>query len=222
AYGERISATVLLLWIAGVAEFQWLWRRRFEHAIHAVETPERDLALVLSLLERIEREPFASPRMTALRQALVSNGAVASRRIAQLRRLVSWVDSTHNMMFAPIAYLLLVKPQLAVAIDRWHVSYGPAVGEWLRAIGEVEALAAMATYAFEHPADPFPELAGPEPVFSAVALGHPLLPDERSVRNDIRLGGAGQPRVVIVSGSNMSGKSTLLRSVGLNVVLALA
>ena len=178
AYGERISPTVLLLWIGGVAEFQWLWRRRFEHALHAVETPEHDLALVLSLLERVEREPFASPRLTALRQTLVTDGVVASRRIAQLRRLVSWVDSTHNMMFAPIAYLLLVKPQLAVAIDRWHVRYGPAVGEWLRVIGEIEALAALATYAFEHPADPFPELSVDGPVFEGVALGHPLIPDE--------------------------------------------
>ena len=74
--------------------------------------------------------------------------------------MVSWVDSTHNMMFAPIAYLLLVKPQLAVAIDRWHIRYGHAVVEWLRVVGEIEALAALATYAYEHPADPFPELVG--------------------------------------------------------------
>ena len=222
AYVERVSLTVLLLWIGGVAEFQWLWRRRFDHAIHAVETPERDLALLLSLLERIEREPFSSPRLTALRQALVTNGVAASRRIAQLRRLVSWVDSTHNMMFAPVAYLLLVKPQLAVAIDRWHLRYGPAVAQWLRAIGDVEALAALATYAFEHPADPFPELSVDGPVFEAAALGHPLIPDEHSVRNDVRIGGSAGPRVIVVSGSNMSGKSTLLRSVGLTVVLALA
>jgi DNA mismatch repair ATPase MutS len=125
-------------------------------------------------------------------------------------------------MFAPIAYLLLVKPQLAVAIDRWHVRYGHAVGEWLRAIGEIEALAALATYAFEHPAVPFPELSAGGPVFEGVAVGHPLIPDEHSVRNDVLIGGAAGPRVIVVSGSNMSGKSTLLRSVGLNVVLALA
>ena len=71
---------------------------------------------------------------------------------------MSWLDSTHNLLFAPIAYVLLLRPQLAVAIDRWHGAYGPAVGEWLRAVGELEALAALATFAFEHPADPFPEL----------------------------------------------------------------
>jgi hypothetical protein len=223
AYTERIGLGALLLWLAAVGGFQWVWRRRFDHAIHSVETPERDLALISSLIRRIERESFVSSRLSALKQALVTEGVAASRRIAQLRRLVSWADSTHNMMFAPIAYLLLVKPQLAVAIDRWQVRYGAAVGEWLRAIGEMEALAALAAYAYEHPADPFPDLAASEaPLFDADAIGHPLIADDRSVRNTVRLGAAGGPRVLIVSGSNMSGKSTLLRTVGLNVVLALA
>ena len=71
---------------------------------------------------------------------------------------MSWLDSTHNLMFAPIAYILLVRPQIAVAIDRWHGRYGHAVADWLRAIGELEALSALGTYAFERPADPFPEL----------------------------------------------------------------
>ena len=124
------------------------------------------------------------------------------------------------MMFAPIAWLLLLKPQLAVAVDRWHRKCGPAVVEWLR-VGEIEALAALATYAYEHPADPFPELAAQGRCSRPRGIGHPLLADETSVRNDVRLGGAG-PRVIVVSGSNMSGKSTLLRSVGVNVVLALA
>jgi DNA mismatch repair ATPase MutS len=134
---------------------------------------------------------------------------------------VSWLDSTHNLLFGPIAYVLLLRPQLAVAIDRWHGAYGPAVGEWLRAVGELEAFAALATFAYERPADPFPELVDEGAAFDASELGHPLIPPAVAVRNDVRLGGGG-PRVIIVSGSNMSGKSTLLRSVGVNVVLALA
>jgi DNA mismatch repair ATPase MutS len=125
------------------------------------------------------------------------------------------------MMFAPIAFVLLLRPQLAIAVDRWHASYGSAVAEWLRAVGEVEALAALATFAFERPEDPFPELVDEGPVYEADGLGHPLIAASVGVRNDVRLGGAG-PRVIIVSGSNMSGKSTLLRSVGVSVVLALA
>jgi DNA mismatch repair ATPase MutS len=84
----------------------------------------------------------------------------------------------------------------------------------------VEALEAIATYAYEHEGQPFPTVTDAV-VFHAVAVAHPLLPAESAVANDVRLGGDG-PRVIVVSGSNMSGKSTLLRAVGLNVVLALA
>jgi hypothetical protein len=221
-YSEWFGARWLVAWACLTALFASIWRRQIHRALHAVETPEHDLALVVALLERVERQDFTSPRLSALRQTLITDGVMPSHRVAQLRRLVSWVDSAHNMMFAPVAFVLLLKPQLAVAIDRWHAKYGPAVIEWLRVVGEIEALAALATYAYEHPADPFPELSVDGPVFDGAALGHPLLPDEISVRNDVRLGGSSGPRVIVVSGSNMSGKSTLLRSAGLNVVLALA
>ena len=116
---------------------------------------------------------------------------------------------------------LLVPEQVAVAIDRWHRAHGPAVARWLRAVGEIEALSALSTHAYEHPSDPFPVLVPDGPLFEAEGLGHPLLTEEAAVRNSVTLGGTGS-RVIVVSGSNMSGKSTLLRSVGINVVLALA
>jgi DNA mismatch repair ATPase MutS len=96
------------------------------------------------------------------------------------------------------------------------------VPEWLQIVGEVEALAALGTYAFEHPADPFPELVEDDavPCFEAEALGHPLIPEARLVANDLRIGPGCQ--LLVVSGSNMSGKSTLLRAVGVNAVLAFA
>jgi len=146
------------------------------------------------------------------------------------------------LLFAPIAYVLLIRQQLAIAIGRWHARYGHAVADWLRVVGEAEALAALATFAYEHPDDPFPELIGEGPLFDAQSLSHPLIPAAAAVANDVRVGGwsfdyaednpesvegsfesAGDnPRAIIVSGSNMSGKSTLLRSVGVNVVLALS
>jgi len=135
---------------------------------------------------------------------------------------VSWLDSTHNLFFAPIAYVLLLRPQLAVAINRWHQAYGPAVGAWLRAVGELAALAALATYAYEHPRDPFPAITPGVPRFEADSLAHPLLAEAIVVRNSVSLGGSLSPQVLVVSGSNMSGKSTLLRAVGVNAVLALA
>jgi DNA mismatch repair ATPase MutS len=189
--------------------------------IAAISTPDHDLALLSGVLERIEREKFTMPRLAALQAALIAGGRPPSRRIADLRRLVSWLDSTRNQIFGPIAAALLLRSQLAVAIDRWHGHWGHSVSEWLRIVGELEALAALATYHYEHPADPFPTLMEGGPVFDAQSLGHPLIPDKAAVRNDVHLG-SGSPQVIIVSGSNMSGKSTLLRSVGINVVLALA
>ena len=87
-------------------------------------------------------------------------------------------------------------------------------------MGQFEAVSSLSGYAFEHPADPFAEVIPSGLVFVATGLGHPLIPDDRCVRNDIRFGR--EPRLVMVSGSNMSGKSTLLRTIGSNVVLALA
>jgi hypothetical protein len=220
-YVEIVESEVLFIWVIVEVSLASIWRRRFHQVLHGIDTPEHDLALLAGLLARVESERFTSPRLAALQQRLVTDGVVPSKRIAQLRSLVSWLDSTHNLLFGPIAYVLLLRPQLAIAIDRWHGAYGPAVGEWLRAVGELEAFAALATFAFERPADPFPELVDEAAVFDAAALAHPLIAPAVAVRNDVRLGGDG-PRVIIVSGSNMSGKSTLLRSVGVNVVLALA
>jgi MutS-like protein len=220
-YFEAVESEFLFIWVIVEVAIASIWRGPFHHVVHAIDTPEHDLALLAGLLARVESERFTSPRLAALQQRLVTNGVVPSKRIAQLRSLVSWLDSTHNLLFGPIAYVLLLRPQLAVAIDRWHGAYGPAVGEWLRAVGELEAFAAISTFAFERPADLFPELVDEGAVFDATAVAHPLIAPSVAVRNDVRLGGGG-PRVIIVSGSNMSGKSTLLRSVGVNVVLALA
>ena len=220
-YRDAVAPEWLILWLLVELGLSTIWRRPFHQVLHAIDTPERDLGLLAGVLARIETERFTSPRLTALHQALLTDGVAPSTRIVQLRSLVSWVDSTHNMMFAPIAVVLLLRPQLAIAIDRWHAAYGPAVAEWLRVVGEIEALAALATLAYERPADPFPELVDQGPLFEAEGLGHPLIDPAVGVRNDVRLSAQG-PRMLIISGSNMSGKSTLLRSVGVNVVLALA
>jgi DNA mismatch repair ATPase MutS len=108
----------------------------------------------------------------------------------------------------------------ALAIAAWRARHGASVGAWLAAAGQLEALCSLAGFAWEHPADVYADLDDGEACFEADALGHPLMPESGCVRNDVALGGT--TRVLIVSGSNMSGKSTLLRAVGVNAVLALA
>jgi hypothetical protein len=185
-----------------------------------VERRARDLALFAGVLRRIEREPFTAPRLQQLQKGLETAGLPPSRRIAHLVQLIDRLDWKRNVFFAPFAYLLLWDTHIALAIEAWRAATGAAVGHWLAAVGEFEALCALAAYGYEHPADPFPEVAADGPCFDGEGLGHPLIPEARCVRNDLCLGA--EVRLLVVSGSNMSGKSTLLRTVGVNAVLALA
>jgi DNA mismatch repair ATPase MutS len=116
--------------------------------------------------------------------------------------------------------LMLWTEQLAFAIEAWRRVSGPALRRWLDAVGEIEALCCLGAYAWEHPADVFPEFAAGGACFEGEEMAHPLLDRSRAVRNSVALGG--DLRVLIVSGSNMSGKSTLLRTLGINTVLAQA
>lgn len=216
-----VTAGPLLLWLGAQAGLVSFWRRRVHAVLRRVDAAANDLSLLVELLDRIEREPFSSPRLAVLREMLLTSGVTPAKRIAQLQFYIAARDSLRNEFVRPFAMLLLVRSQAAVAIDRWHAAHGRALGQWLSVVGELEALASLATYAFEHPADPFPAVHDGAPMFSAAALAHPLLPELVAVPNDVMLG-AEAAHVLIVSGSNMSGKSTLLRAVGVNVVLALA
>ncbi len=193
---------------------------RVRRTLAETDAPARELALLARLLAVLEGERFAAPHLVALRQAIATDGVPASREIARLRRLVDLLDARRNQLFAPISAALLITTQVALAIDAWRARCGPLLRRWIDATAELEALASLATHAHEHPDDGFPELTDGPPRFEADALGHPLLPESRCVRNDVRLGDA--PRLLLVSGSNMSGKSTLLRSVGVAAVLAQA
>jgi DNA mismatch repair ATPase MutS len=122
------------------------------------------------------------------------------------------------MIVISIDLFVLWTLQCACAVEAWRKLAGPAVRRWLATVGEFEALSSLAGYAYEHPADVFPEFAQTSPWFEAEGLAHPLLSDGDAVRNDLCFGG--DLRVLIISGPNMAGKSTLVRAVGINAVLA--
>lgn len=228
-----LAVATLILWIAGFGGLPFLVAlllgRAFafrmgaavDRIINAVEGPGRDLTLLSEVLRRLERERFTSPRLVELRAALDVEGMAPSQQIAGLNRLIDLLDARRNMIFAPLAFVLLWPLQFAIAIERWRQKSGPVVGRWLAAVGELEALGSLAGYSYEHPEDPFPQLLEGTACFEGEGLGHPLIPEARSVRTDLRLSDELQ-HVLIVSGSNMSGKSTLLRTLGINTVLALA
>lgn len=197
-----------------------IWRRALENVLHAVEEPRRELAVLAKTVARLERESWQSPLLQRLSATLAGDGEAASRRLARLDTLVHFMELPHNQFFAPIAIATMWPVHVAHALERWRIDSGRHVGAWLDAVGELEALLSLAAYAYEHPGDPFPEFREGRAHFEARDLGHPILRDDVCVRNDLSLSDA--LRLVIVSGSNMSGKSTLLRMVGVNVVLAQA
>ncbi|MGI8745148.1 MAG: MutS-related protein [Bryobacteraceae bacterium] len=200
--------------------FGFALRSRVSAVVDSVESPARDLALAAAMLQLIEQRQFQAPMLQRLRRELETEGLAASAHIANLERLVDRLDWQHNLFFAPIAAVLQWSTHLSIAVEKWRAQWGGEVRRWLDVIAEWEALGALATYSFEHPTDPFPELAQGGSCFQAEQVAHPLMPGSKCVPNDVSLGGPLQ--LLIVSGSNMSGKSTLLRSVGLNTVLAWA
>ena len=216
-FGVRLPA---LAAIAFVLFFYARYSRTTAAIISAVERPSRDLNLLAGILARLEREPLASPRLVALRAKLDTEGLPPSKQIARLSKLIEILGWAKNQFFAPVAFLLLLPAQIAVAIERWRQTTGAHIGEWLDTVAEIEALNSLASFAYERPDNPFPELVETEACFDGEALGHPLIAASRCIRNDVRMNSRHQ--LLIVSGSNMSGKSTLMRTVGVNVVLALA
>jgi len=220
---QKVSPALLLPFF-GAAFLAGLFTRslsgRVQRIIGAVERREPALALLSLLLERLEREHFSAPRLLALHGELVTAGEPASRAIARLRRLVALLDARRNQFFIPIAGILLWTTQLAFAIERWRRASGAYIASWIDAVGELESLLSLASFSFEHPAFVTPEIVASDATFDAIAAGHPLIPFSRRVANDVNLGG--DLRLLIVSGSNMSGKSTMLRTIGINALLALA
>lgn len=194
--------------------------QRISRVVSAVEEAGHELRLASGVLERLEREQFVCPLLVRLRASLETDGEPASKRLARLQRLMEYLDSRDNLFVRFAEFFILWTPHVAIHIENWRRTSGPAVRRWLLAVGEIEALCSLASHAFEHPQDPFPQFTAEAPCFEAEGIGHPLLDENRVVRNDVRLGGG--LSLLVVSGSNMSGKSTLLRTLGINAVLAQA
>jgi DNA mismatch repair ATPase MutS len=173
-------------------------------------------------LQLIEQTTFRSARLMELRAQMITGEVLPSHAIHRLKRLADMLDWRRNAFFAPVAVTVSWALHLAAAIEGWRREFGPKVIAWLSSVAEYEALSSLAAYAYEHADDPFPVFveADGQARFEGARLGHPLVPAERMVPNDVYL--TSTTRLLIVSGSNMSGKSTLLRTVGVNAVLAMA
>ncbi|HXJ42939.1 MAG TPA: hypothetical protein VNH18_26900, partial [Bryobacteraceae bacterium] len=214
---ESRLALIAIGLIEGV--FSLPLRNRVLTIIHGLHEPSHDLDLLANILAVLESTTFKSPRLAALHATIRTHGEPASKKIARLRRCQELLDSRDNVFVRMFGPLLLWGTQTAMAVEQWRAENGPEIAAWLDTVAEFEALSALANYAWEHPADPFPTFTTGA-VFEGEDMCHPLLAETKSVPNSVTL--TDPSRLYVVSGSNMSGKSTLLRTTGVNAVLALA
>ncbi|MEQ1761108.1 MAG: DNA mismatch repair protein MutS [Vicinamibacterales bacterium] len=213
----RYAALLAVLAASGLVLYRYF--DRISSVVHTAGSWSRDLDVLSRILAHLEKQAFDSVLLTELVSTLRRLAPPPSLAIRQLHRLSEMHDWQHNVLFAAVAIPLLWTVHLALAMERWRLRHGTDVRTWLRTVGEIEALSSIAAYRYERPGDVFPDLTDATAAsFVGAALGHPLLSPGKMVRNDVRLDS--QQQLLVVSGSNMSGKSTLLRTVGINTVLA--
>jgi hypothetical protein len=213
------------VWLAALVA-QWVYSLamlpKIEPIATAVSSREGALARYRSMLQIIENERFDTALLRRLQGDLAppAGGRKASAEVRSLSNIVSFLDARHNEVFRFfIGPLVLWDAHCVLALEAWRKRTGKSVRRWLEVIGEMEALASLAGFADDHPEHAWPTLSD-TPAFRAEGLGHPIVDPRSLVRNDVELRGPGT--ALLVTGSNMSGKSTLLRSMGVNAVLAMA
>jgi hypothetical protein len=196
--------------------------RRVDAIIDQVVARQQVFMAYGELFGLLAAQPFEAPELHRILADMAASGMRADQQMRRLSRLMPLADIRQWMLFAAIQVTTLWNVHLLWLLERWQHDAGRHARGWLRALGELEALVALATLHFDNPGWAFPELIeGPSNrTLEACGLGHPLLSDEVRVPNDVVVGPPGT--FLLVTGSNMSGKSTLLRSIGMNVALAQA
>jgi hypothetical protein len=195
--------------------------RRVDELVDQVASRQRIFRAYADLFGLITRHEFSAPALQRLKRDLAAGTLRADEEMRRLSRIMVLADIRLWFFFLVIQLLTLWNFHVLWLFERWQRDAGRHARRWLDVLGEFEALAALATLRHDHPNWSFPTfVADRDPVLSAAQLGHPLLPPHRAVRNDVSVGPPGT--FLLVTGSNMSGKSTLLRALGVNVVLAQA
>jgi DNA mismatch repair ATPase MutS len=221
-----MTATLGLFLILGA-------RAGLASAVRVAGVPSEQLRYHAAMLRLLLDARWESPRMLRLRDSLQLSGHDAAGELARLERIVAFAEVRHSpLLHLALQWLFVWDVHVAAALERWRREAGVHVRGWLEALGEAESLAALGTLAHDNPDWCFPAITdsveesadesaeAANAVVSGDGVGHPLLPDGARVSNNVTVGPPGS--FLLITGSNMSGKSTLLRAIGANVVLALA
>jgi hypothetical protein len=194
--------------------------RRAYATIAGVVTEQRAIAAYAGQLDVLAAANFTDPALRQLKEELGSGARGAPAMLRRLGRLTGMAIPPSSVLYVPIQALTLWDVHVLFSLERWKREGGRDARRWLTTLGEVEALAALAGARRDNPDWTFPRMETGGDTYRAALLGHPLLRDDARVRNDVTIGPPGT--FLLVTGSNMSGKSTLLRAIGVNAVLALA
>ncbi|HWL87828.1 MAG TPA: MutS family DNA mismatch repair protein, partial [Polyangiaceae bacterium] len=191
-----------------------------QRIVASVSSMEGGFSRFAEMLALVETEALEAPLLRQCQARMSASGASATREMSRLAQILSFVGARENAVFRLIAGpLLLWDLNCAIALEKWRLRAGTHARAWLSSLGEIEALSSLAALAHDCPEFAWPVLAD-TPRLAATELGHPLIAAAKRVNNDVTLARPGT--VLLVTGSNMSGKSTLLRALGTNAVLALA
>jgi MutS domain V len=214
-----LSVVALPLLAAGVLTFGRPGRTARTRLTHAVGREDVFKAYP-ALFERVSNETYTAGLLTRLRERLGGGEGGATREMNALARIALLAGlRSSGMMYLPVQLLTMWDFHVAARAETWRARNGLKVREWLEALGAMEALAALAALAHDHPEWAQADLVDGR-VFEAKGLGHPMIPPGRRVDNDVQVGPPGT--FLLITGSNMSGKSTLLRAIGQNAVLGLS
>lgn len=177
------------------------------------------LATYAGLMEMIEKRKMEAPLLLRIQGELETGSQTASTAVKKLSDEMNTLDQRNNMLLAAILNgLLFWELRQIIRIERWKGTYAAQLPTWLRAVGKVDALCSLATFAYNHPDYTYPVISTSSFTFTAKEMGHPLMHRDRCVKNEVDV--HERPSFIIITGANMAGKSTYLRTIGVNYVLA--
>lgn len=180
-----------------------------------------ELEVLADSLQLIEQANFSAPLLLQLQAAYREKDTAASKEMKRLKGIVQRLDWRLNpVVFVPLAILFQWDLQQIIALEKWKIRNSKKLLQWFDALGAFEAISSLSTLHFNHPDWCFPELNKEHFFIEGEVVGHPLINANKRVNNPVEINDKGI--VMLVTGSNMAGKSTYLRSIGINVVLTMA
>ncbi|MCM8537480.1 MAG: hypothetical protein NE334_16180 [Lentisphaeraceae bacterium] len=194
---------------------------RIAKITEGIASKEKNLLKLATVLRVLESRDYKSELMIKVINDIRTENIKASDRIEQIAHLIySFENTRSNLAIQPFNLLLHINLRNAMKIDKWRKVAGESIPQWVEAAADFEALLSLAVFRNENPDYNFPEFVKEGPYFVTEDMGHPLLKPKDCVRNTVKMG---QPvKLLLISGSNMAGKSTFLRTIGVNIVLAQA